>query len=704
MNRLLVVLLASVASAALQVVPVQAMTIEIEPVATPAPVARGLDGVLTVPGLSAEEKAAALGNDGSRKPAETAPDAVSTEPARLVPVDPAAGGGTSGAKIVSVPALTPEETTAALGDASVPEKPDSAQPDSAPATPVATVPVAPASSATRPLVTATERETDRETRPLVAVIEPPVAAAPVVKAAETLVSASPDAAYAERVRTAIAERFATGERGIVGLTSEEASAVAAFYASRGNGAVWTVDGRLTEHAVKVLARLAGAEADGLSSKDYTATGTELLAGLTTEAAWVGDAEVGVSAAILAYARHAAGGRIDPNKLSKNIQVKPHTPDPLAVLTEVADASDPAAVLDGYNPRHPGFLALRAKLAEVRAAAQQQAEAAPSLPLVPEGPLLKPGMSDPRVAVLRARLGVTTMSDADVYDEALADAVKSFQRENSVKATGIVGERTVAALNAKILPDGVSDVDEIVANMERWRWLPREMGAFHIFVNVPEFRMEVQKGGAKIHESRVIVGKPNTPTPIFSDTMEYVVVNPYWHVPVSIIRNEFIPKLRADPTYLSRRGYELVSGGRRVDASQIDWTRGMPRVSIRQPPGGGNALGHIKFMFPNDFSVYLHDTSSRGLFGSERRAFSHGCVRVDQPFRLAEVVMGAENGWTEEKVKGMIGGGERRINLVEKLPVHIAYFTAAVDETGALKTFEDIYGYDRRVIAAIRALN
>jgi murein L,D-transpeptidase YcbB/YkuD len=703
MNRLLGMLLASAASAALQAWPAHALTIEVQPEAVPVEVSRGLDGLVTVPALTADEKAAALGN-GFRQPPSKSPESAGSVVS--VPAQPVPGSGQSGAKVVTVPVLTPEETTAALGDQSTPSAEEALPSEADAATPKAAEPAPVALTATRPLVTATEREAAREKRSFLASIEPPAAApaAPIAEVAATETAVKPDSAFAERIRTAIAERFAADAREIAGLDRDEASAVAAFYASRGNAAVWTVDGRLTDHATKVLARLADAEADGLSPKDYRVDDVALLAGLSTDAPVVGEAEVRISAAILAYARHAAGGRIDPNRLSNNIQVKPHTPDPLVVLTEVADAGDPAATLDGYNPRHPGFLALRAKLAEVRAAAQQAVEAAPSLPLVPEGPLLKPGMADPRVAVLRERLGVTTMTDADVYDEALADAVKTFQRENRVKATGIVGERTVAALNAKIVPEAVSDVDEIVANMERWRWLPRDMGAFHIFVNVPEFRMEVQKAGAKVHESRVIVGKPNTPTPIFSDTMEYVVVNPYWHVPVSIIRNEFIPKLRADPTYLSRRGYELVSGGRRVDATQIDWSKGMPRVSIRQPPGGGNALGHIKFMFPNDFSVYLHDTSSRGLFGSERRAFSHGCVRVDQPFRLAEVVMGAENGWTEEKVKSMIGGGERRINLVEKIPVHIAYFTAAVDETGALKTFEDIYGYDRRVIAAIRALN
>ena len=169
-------------------------------------------------------------------------------------------------------------------------------------------------------------------------------------------------------------------------------------------------------------------------------------------------------------------------------------------------------------------------------------------------------------------------------------------------------------------------------------------------------------------------------------MEFVVLNPSWNVPQSIIKNEYLPKLMNDPDYLAKRGFVVTYRGN--------------QMSVRQPPGDDNALGHIKFMFPNNFSVYLHDTSSRNLFTSERRAFSHGCVRVDAPYKFAEIVMGAENGWTEDKVRAAIGGRERRVNLMQKLPVHIAYFTAYVDETGELQLFDDIYGYDQRVLGAL----
>jgi murein L,D-transpeptidase YcbB/YkuD len=204
--------------------------------------------------------------------------------------------------------------------------------------------------------------------------------------------------------------------------------------------------------------------------------------------------------------------------------------------------------------------------------------------------------------------------------------------------------------------------------------------------VPAYKLAVTLNDIPVHEAKVIVGKPATPTPIFSDTMEFVVLNPSWNVPQSIIRKEYLPKLEEDPDYLARRGFIVTYHG--------------DRMTVRQPPGDDNALGHIKFMFPNNFSVYLHDTSSRNLFASEKRAFSHGCVRVDNPYYFAEIVMGAENGWTEDKVRRSIGGPERRVNLARKLPVHIAYLTATVEDSGDVRQYDDIYGYDRRVLNAL----
>jgi murein L,D-transpeptidase YcbB/YkuD len=219
---------------------------------------------------------------------------------------------------------------------------------------------------------------------------------------------------------------------------------------------------------------------------------------------------------------------------------------------------------------------------------------------------------------------------------------------------------------------------ILANMEMWRWEPRDMGARHIEVNVPAFSVAVLDGDAVVHTARVVVGKPTTPTPIFSNVMRYVLINPSWRVPDSIIKKEMLPKLAADPQYLSRRGFEVKT----VDG----------RLTVRQRPGEDNALGRIAFMFPNDHSVYLHDTPSQSLFNADMRAFSHGCVRVEDALRLAELVLG----WSEERIDAAIGGPERTVFLPQPVPIHIEYFTEFIDEFGELQERRDVYGLTQKV--------
>jgi murein L,D-transpeptidase YcbB/YkuD len=223
--------------------------------------------------------------------------------------------------------------------------------------------------------------------------------------------------------------------------------------------------------------------------------------------------------------------------------------------------------------------------------------------------------------------------------------------------------------------------DLLANMERWRWLPSDMGRRHVWVNVPEYKLRLVSDGRPIHEARVIVGKPETPTPLFSDTMEHAIVNPSWYVPPSIFQNEFY----GDPAYAASRGYQVV---RTRDGG----------LSVRQPPGERNALGFIKFMFPNQHAVYLHDTPNRNLFSAQKRAFSHGCVRLDQPFRFGEFVLGSE--WTEARLKSLIGKGERRINLPQKIPVHLTYFTLMADEKGEIHPIADLYAVNNKVRIAL----
>ena len=248
-----------------------------------------------------------------------------------------------------------------------------------------------------------------------------------------------------------------------------------------------------------------------------------------------------------------------------------------------------------------------------------------------------------------------------------------------------------------------DVERIAMNLERWRWVPRDLGDRHVLVNVPSYQMQVIEKEKPVLAMRVIVGAPDTPTPLFSDNMTYVVFSPYWNIPESILREETLPRVAEDPDYLARNNMEVVgTSGEPVDASEIDWadeesTKGL---RFRQAPGPENALGLVKFIFPNHFSVYLHDTPGDALFKKHQRALSHGCVRVEQPVALAEYVLADRGSWTSPRItEAMHSKEEQSVTLKKPLPVHIGYWTAWVNEDGDVTFTDDPYGLDRKHAAA-----
>lgn len=553
--------------------------------------------------------------------------------------------------------------------------------------------------------------------------------------------------------------FSETDNALPFMSAERRKQLEEFYAARGYEPLWIADGVPTVEARRLVARLGQADRDGLKVSDYALPGELARSAGRMDEARAARFEALLSAAALAYADHAQAGRVQPVSLSKNVTLDPVHPEPQEVLAALAASADPAATLEGYNPPQPGFAALREKLAEIRARGRDETP-----PMVPEGATLKEGMRDARVAVLRARLGLAVqtaaeapaeaeaaadavadavsaedavadavsaedaVADASVADAAVADAtvagesaaseaagsevlaeelfdarvkeaVLAFQRKNGLHADGVVGPRTLLALNA-VSDDGMAESD-ILANMERWRWMPRDLGAFHIFVNIPEFKARLFRDGAQVYETRVVVGKPSNQTPVFSDVMDHVIVNPYWNVPYSIASEELLPSIMSNASYLSQRNYEVLAGGRVVDPSSIDWAGvNLNKVRIRQRPGGGNALGQIKFMFPNRHAVYLHDTPSKSLFSRSARAFSHGCVRVQDPFDFADALLQLDGQWTAARLKSMIGGQEKRADLTRPVPVHLAYFTAFVDENGNLQRRPDIYGHNATLTKAL----
>ena len=471
-------------------------------------------------------------------------------------------------------------------------------------------------------------------------------------------------------------------------------AICAFYAARGFEPVWT-DGRgLNPQGQAALRRLERAEDDALDLAAF-AFPKDLPPDATAQR--LAEAETTLSAAVVAYAMQASGSRIVPTRISSLITARPTVADPGAALAAVAAAADPDAALAGYNPQQKGYRDLRDQLSRTRAAATPPPptpSAAPATAGIPDGPSLGLGMRDPRVPLVRARLGVPADgAAADVYDLPVAAAVQAFQRANNLPPNGALTPGTAAALSGgaaipalAATPAAVSPAHRVAmleANMEMWRWEPRDMGVERIEINIPDYTLRMMEGDDLVHQARVIVGKPDTPTPIFSNAMKYILVNPIWRVPDSIVKKEFAPHLAEDPNYLTDRGYQVAEIG--------------GHMFVSQPPGEGNALGHILFMFPNEHAVYLHDTPLRGLFGTARRAYSHGCVRLDQPMRLAELVMGA--GWSA-RLQAMIGSTERTVMLPHAIPIHLEYFTEFVDATGALQEREDVYGIAARVAGTI----
>lgn len=404
-----------------------------------------------------------------------------------------------------------------------------------------------------------------------------------------------DAATAEKLRELLATRLSRA----VDRRQDRAGAEA-FYRDRGFAPLWIADGTASSRAKAAIAYLRGVAADGLDPADYRIPAFSDPSKLEQD-------EVALTNSVLAFARHARTGRLPYAKVSSAIHYELENPEAADVLANMANAGNIAEALDTYQPQHPAYKALKAKLPEARK---------------------KPG--------------------------ALADM--------------------------------------IIANMERWRWVPRDLGVAHVVVNIPEFALKVFNEGRAVWTTKIVVGKVgNQATPLFSETMKYITVNPTWNVPPSIIRNEYLPALQRDPNALERIGLKVTH---RPDGS----------VRIYQPPGERNALGRIRFNFPNRFLVYQHDTPDKRLFDHTTRAYSHGCMRVQNPEHYAEVLLSiaqpAER-YTADRIRKMYGVRERTLKFSAPIPVHMTYQTAFVDDAGQLQTRADIYGHDKIMIGMLR---
>ena len=504
--------------------------------------------------------------------------------------------------------------------------------------------------------------------------------------------ATADGAIAEKLRELISskqfERFVSHKADRTGIE--------AYYGSHNYAPLWVTNNAANARAKSATAYLTQADAVGLDPGDYPTPEFKSVA--TPDA--LAEAELKMTASALMFARHAQIGRIHFTRVGSDIQYDLVPPDPAEVLNKLADATDAGNVLDGFNPPQQEFKALRAKLAELRkgpTVSETKVEEKPERPRIhiAEGKTLKPGMKDTRVVTLRKRLDIAGDKENALYDDAVRDAVKTFQTESDIGVDGNLGPNTVRALNGeqKEVRRAASDpTDTILANMERWRWLPRNLGNPRVIVNVPDYTLSLYNDDKLYWKTKIVAGKPNLATPMVSAEMKFITVNPTWNVPPSIIEKEYLPALEQDPQALDRIGLKLTQ--------DPDGT-----IHISQPPGAGNALGRIRFNFPNKFLVYQHDTPDKHLFAKEKRAFSHGCMRVQNPLtygeKLLSLVMPKEH-YTEARLESMFGGNEININFPKFIPVHLTYQTAFVDDAGKLQLRDDVYGRDAKIIAILKS--
>ncbi|MGV1915748.1 L,D-transpeptidase family protein [Rhizobium sp. 22-785-1] len=505
-------------------------------------------------------------------------------------------------------------------------------------------------------------------------------------------------------------------------TPEIAKALEAYYAG-GAKPIWVSNGDINERASAVLAFFETVGESGLDPADYgiSAPSSDVTASIgdepqaavqtvsvaETETKPINRSmmqfELALSAKVLGYVQDTTRGRVDPNKLSGYHDFKRKTVNLAPVLKLAALSPDVTAYLRSREPSNPEYKALKAELVKLL----DEDKSGEGKIAVPADLVLKPGEDNPEVAnVVKAiqhrssealksehAAALSASQQSTQYTPELVELVKAFQSENGLKADGVIGRATVRAMTGD---SNEAKIAKLQVAMEQVRWLPADLGDRYVLINQPAFMAYYHDQGKEQFGMKVVIGSKTNQTYFFQDEIQTVEFNPYWGVPQSIIVNEMLPKLRNDPSYLDRLGYEVTVNGRAVSSSSINWYGSTKAISVRQPPSSDNALGDLKILFPNSHAIYMHDTPSKSFFNRDMRALSHGCIRLVDPRRMAAAVLGT----TIDNVNKQIAGGENRaVSVPVKIPVYVAYFTAWPDKDGKVQYFDDVYDRDSYVMKA-----
>ncbi|ACL05167.1 ErfK/YbiS/YcfS/YnhG family protein [Desulfatibacillum aliphaticivorans] len=524
----------------------------------------------------------------------------------------------------------------------------------------------------------------------------------------------------ENVRERIRQRMEyTGGNAVTAAAETIYSSVALprFYEQRGYSPAWLQSGAPSSNCQALVRAIGTAGDHGLNPSEYH---LDKIVDLLNEVAAnqkakkalnpgrLADLEFLLSDSFLIYGAHLLGGKVNPETIEPDWTAGKREADLPALLAEALKTNDVEKALKSLAPQDVAYRSMQDLLKQLRAAAPQ-----PSVRLVQTAPSFKLGYRGPQTAALRARLaaagflGQDSEQDKEVFNESLEAALKKFQASWGLEADGVCGPATLHAVNRS----EKDNIAAIRANLERWRWMPQNLGDRHILVNIADFHLAVVENGEELLAMKAIVGKLYRKTPVFSGRLTYLVISPYWDVPPSIARKDKLPLMQKDPNYFTANHFLVYQGwgadSREIDPASVDWKALGPNnfpYRLRQKPGPGNALGRIKFMFPNKHNVYIHDTPSHDLFAKSQRNFSSGCIRIQDPIGLAEYLLKDAPGWNREAIEDAVDNKiEKTVSLSRPIPVHIMYFTAFGDTRGAVHFRNDIYGRDARLLEALDSL-